>query len=106
MHKKWIIVILASSLFSCTSMVWHEGSVIQYKQLQLIEGDKYKIEVLGGWDHDKAALERAVLKKAKEECHGDAEIISSQMGTYLSASQYASGNAPKIVSVVQCLKSK
>ena len=85
-------------------MDWHEGSMIQYKQVKTMTNGQIKIEVLGGWEHDQAILERAVMKKAKTECNGDAEIVSSEMGRYYSGSAYHSGYAPKIVSIVKCLK--
>ncbi|GFD70560.1 hypothetical protein [Alteromonas sp. KUL106] len=104
MNIKWITIAVGTlALTACASMTWHEGSMIQYSQVQALDNNQYQIEVMGGWDHDQAALERAVLKKAKTECNGNAEIISSSMGTYFSASQYASGDAPKIISKVQCL---
>lgn len=104
MNKKWIpMLVVTVALNGCASMVWHEGSMIQYSQVQAIDPNQYQIEVMGGWEHDQAALERAVLKKARNECNGNAEIISSQMGTYFSASQYATVDAPKIISRVRCL---
>ncbi|BCO17621.1 hypothetical protein KUC3_04780 [Alteromonas sp. KC3] len=104
MNTKWMILTLVTfAVSACASMTWHEGSMIQYSQVQALENNQYQIEVMGGWDHDQAALERAVIKKARTECNGNAEIISSRMGTYFSASQYASGDAPKILSRVRCV---
>jgi hypothetical protein len=88
-------------------MVWHEGSMIQYSNIEPIENNQFSIEVLGGWEHDQKALERAVLKKSNELCKGDSEIISSEMSTYTSSTTGGgvniSGNPPKITSKVKCL---
>ena len=87
-------------------MTWHEGSMIQYSKIKALEDGKHSIEVLGGYDHDQAALERAVMKKATQICKGEAIIESSRMGTYYSGGAAGgvawSGNPPKINSVVKC----
>ena len=106
-YRKALFLILTLNIASCASMVWHEGSVIQYSNIESIENNQFNIEVLGGWDHDQKALERAVLKKANELCNGKSVIISSEMGTYYSSTTGGgvnfSGNPPKIVSTVKCL---
>jgi len=38
-------------------MVWHEGSVIQYKNIQEIDENQYSLEILGGWQHNQETLE-------------------------------------------------
>ena len=109
MNNKLIsISMLALSLTACTSMIWHEGSMIQYQNISSLPDNQFSIEVLGGWEHDQKALERAVLKKAKELCKTEASVISSDMGTYYSSTTgggvNVSGNPPKIISVVRCVK--
>lgn len=107
LKKRFLLFISLLVLTACSSMVWHEGSMIQYSNVQAVSQNQFKIEVLGGWDHDQASLERAVLVKAKKECKGEAEIISSEMGTYYSSTTGGgvnlSGNPPKIISTVKCV---
>ncbi len=99
-------VTLLLSLQGCSSMVWHKGSVIQYKNIEELDGNRYSMDVLGGWRHNQEILEDAVLKKAKSLCPGNAEIVSSSMSTYNSSTYVDgvsfSGNPPKITSIVQC----
>jgi hypothetical protein len=99
--------VLLLSVSGCASMTWHEGSMIQYSNIEPLESGGFNIEVLGGWDHDQSSLERAVIIKAEKLCKSDAKVIFSQMGTYYSSTTgggvSASGNPPKIITEVQCV---
>ena len=103
------LLVITLLLQACSSMVWHEGSVIQYKNIEELNDNEYSMEVLGGWRHDQKILERAVLKKAQSLCNGEATILTSEMSTYHSSSTADgitySGNPPKITSTVQCISS-
>lgn len=107
MIKKTITLVVPILMSGCASMVWHEGSMIQYKDIKEIEKNKYSMEILGGWRHNQEILEDAVLKKARSLCNGEAEILSSSMDTYHTSTSgggvITSGNPPKIISTVQCL---
>jgi hypothetical protein len=106
-YRKVFFLIFALNITGCASMVWHEGSMIQYSNIAPVENNQFSIEVLGGWEHDKNALERAVLKKSNDLCKGDSEIISSEISTYFSSTTgggvNVSGHPPKITSKVRCL---
>lgn len=106
MFLRSLLVISTSLLSACTSMVWHEGSMIQYSEVQELGENRFQVEVLGGYVHEQEHLERAVLKKAKNLCSGQAVIEKSTMSTYYSGGAGGgvafSGNPPKIISVVKC----
>ena len=104
--NKFFTLSILFLITGCSSVKWHDGAMIQYKNISKLDGNKYSIEVLGGYQHSKESFEVAVLEKAEKLCKGAAVIESSEMGTYYSSvtggGVTSSGSPPKIISVVKC----
>lgn len=108
MLNKVFVVCSIILLSSCANMEWHEGAMIMYQNV-IPEGEEgFSMEILGATMHDEDELKLAVLKKGKELCGSEVEIIESSMGNYNStvggSGVVISSAPPKLFAKIQCLK--